>query len=752
MSTPKDPPPSTKTCSDVERTQQPHNAAALTLPDMADRLARLRLPVFTLSPAGKPLCPQWWTRATADPASARAMFTASNGSPRVDVNLGICTGGDTPSGLAVIVIDVDVKGGAPGLTSLETLTARGMPPTLTMLTKSGGLHFIYEVEASFWYKSIQGRLAYLPGIDVKGTHGFVVGPGSIVNGGEYSILHDRPIAPAPDWLVADVKKEKLVERSNRAGAPYVRGEADTPEVEEVCKNYLRSEAPAEPFGPDEEAGHFHDTLIGIAHGCMDRGASPAFAAELIIEHWTTREDCCDADPEIIRYQVGQHPPRRNSPIGARTPLLEAFDFEDEAVGMVERTRAVEGKPGASLDDDILDGAGGEIEEIDWIIEGVSPARGACVTIAGQSRAGKTFVAVKMAIDAAIGRPFYKREIDERVGAYFLLWEGDASDMKKRVAAYKLQHGIEGDLPIAWRFMDCRLTDPHTMADVKHRIARLNALFQARHGVRLGLLFVDTLVAACRPENESDAAEMTAIIMKLKRLARETRTTVIPIMHLNKTSPEISGSYASVAYSDVILSAAAEFNVATGVHKDRRLVMTKNRFGPTGELGGFDLKLVKTGVDRKGRLAGSAATIEKGVADQFSFATAYTKQCQPTEAFDGAIDGEDARQAEGSNVVHLQAAAQKFEKWKRLLWAVADEINNVYRAGGLVRAKRQSPDWIGHLLLKHASDAEQAELSNDRALVDQIIEFGVAKGIIERATRKDAARRAVDCFVVNDIFR
>lgn len=198
-------------------------------------------------------------------------------------------------------------------------------------------------------------------------------------------------------------------------------------------------------------------------------------------------------------------------------------------------------------------------------------------------------------------------------------------MRKRVLAHKLRHGIEGDLPIVWQFMDSKLTDPKTAAYLKQRAAAVDAEFRSKHGVRLGLIVVDTAIAACRPENENDAAQMTAIIMWLKQLARETRTSIVPIMHLNKSSPEISGSYASVAYSDVILAAAAEIDATKGVHKNRRLVMTKNRFGPTGEFGGFDLKLVRTGTDKKGRACGSCAVSESHVNAPFDFASAWAAQ-------------------------------------------------------------------------------------------------------------------------------
>jgi hypothetical protein len=71
------------------------------------------------------------------------------------------------------------------------------PRTLTART-SRGFHVFFACSAEV--PNSAGRVA--PGVDVRGTGGYVVGAGSVhPSGFVYSIARDLPIAEAPQWLV-----------------------------------------------------------------------------------------------------------------------------------------------------------------------------------------------------------------------------------------------------------------------------------------------------------------------------------------------------------------------------------------------------------------------------------------------------------------------------------------------------------------------------------------------------------------------
>lgn len=85
-------------------------------------------------------------------------------------NLAIRTG----NGLAVI--DVDVKNSDEGKKLiLEKL--KEFPNTFTVQTPSGGYHFYYRVD-----RLVKCRVRVHEEIDIRGENGYVVGPGSCING------------------------------------------------------------------------------------------------------------------------------------------------------------------------------------------------------------------------------------------------------------------------------------------------------------------------------------------------------------------------------------------------------------------------------------------------------------------------------------------------------------------------------------------------------------------------------------------
>ena len=94
-----------------------------------------------------------------------------------DANIGIATG--QVSG--IVVVDLDVKNDAKGMESYQTLS--GMSPTLMAETPSGGWHFYYAAAGP-----LRCRNGLLPGIDIKADGGYVVAPGSLIDGKPYEWL------------------------------------------------------------------------------------------------------------------------------------------------------------------------------------------------------------------------------------------------------------------------------------------------------------------------------------------------------------------------------------------------------------------------------------------------------------------------------------------------------------------------------------------------------------------------------------
>ncbi|WP_112490928.1 bifunctional DNA primase/polymerase [Streptomyces bacillaris] len=132
--------------------------------------------------------------ATTDPAAVRALFAAA---PRA-TGYGIACG-RAPHRLIGIDLDIDTAYGNDSVGALQQLALQHLftiPPTVTVLTPSGGRHLWLTGPADTPVPNSAGRLA--PGIDVRGSGGYLVGPGSVTTHGRYRLAPGTArLTPAP---------------------------------------------------------------------------------------------------------------------------------------------------------------------------------------------------------------------------------------------------------------------------------------------------------------------------------------------------------------------------------------------------------------------------------------------------------------------------------------------------------------------------------------------------------------------------
>ncbi|WP_307867698.1 bifunctional DNA primase/polymerase [Umezawaea beigongshangensis] len=175
----------------------PHNPLLSAALDTAAR----GWPVFPLVPGGKrPAVRDWEQRATTDSDRIRRCW---NHGPAY--NIGLATG---PAGLVVVDLDVakpdkpNPDGFRHGLEVLALLADdadQELPDdTRTVSTTSGGRHLYFTAPAGVEYRNTAGKAGRL--IDSRAHGGYVVAPGSTVDGRGYQLVHDAPPAPLPTWL------------------------------------------------------------------------------------------------------------------------------------------------------------------------------------------------------------------------------------------------------------------------------------------------------------------------------------------------------------------------------------------------------------------------------------------------------------------------------------------------------------------------------------------------------------------------
>lgn len=163
--------------------------------------------VFPLKPGTKvpALHGGWEQRATTDPDRIRRCWGDG------PYNIGVACG---PSGLLVVDLDTpkpdtppppapfDVPGvneGADVLVLLAERYAESFPwDTYSVTTGRGGLHLYFRQPVGQPLRNTAGRLGWL--IDTRGAGGYVVGPGSVVDGRPYTPAGEPVAAPLPGWL------------------------------------------------------------------------------------------------------------------------------------------------------------------------------------------------------------------------------------------------------------------------------------------------------------------------------------------------------------------------------------------------------------------------------------------------------------------------------------------------------------------------------------------------------------------------
>ncbi len=150
------------------------------------RLAEAGCHVFPLKPGQKvPATTHGLKDATRDPEQIRAWWAKMPAA-----NVGLSVG---PSGLAVVDLD-----GFLGYAAWHKLTqAHGDVPTLTVRTPHG--QHRYYLAGDRPLRNTASQLA--PNVDTRGPGGYVVAPGSTVNGSTYSWLTVPTTLPVlPGWI------------------------------------------------------------------------------------------------------------------------------------------------------------------------------------------------------------------------------------------------------------------------------------------------------------------------------------------------------------------------------------------------------------------------------------------------------------------------------------------------------------------------------------------------------------------------
>ncbi len=235
--------------------------------DHALALARRGWPVFPLQENGKQPLPgsRGHLEATTDPDEIRARWTDALTGATLPHNIGV-----RPVAGEFSVADLDTRHGADGPANYRALG--GVVDGFVVQTPGGGAH-VYLAGPDIGTSA--GRIG--PGIDSRGSDGYVVAPGSTIDGKAYKVVSDRPMLPVPAFVLASVPA-----RSERPAPTTTYAiELDQPRNVDRFAEACRRADHAVP-------GTWHDASRDLACEAVRCAVSVDVATATMLELWVPR--------------------------------------------------------------------------------------------------------------------------------------------------------------------------------------------------------------------------------------------------------------------------------------------------------------------------------------------------------------------------------------------------------------------------------------------------------------------------------
>jgi hypothetical protein len=238
----------------------------------------------------------------------------------------------------------------------------------------------------------------------------------------------------------------------------------------------------------------------------------------------------------------------------------------------------------------------------WLVKHILPAKGHGL-LSGQWGTAKTFVAIDLAAAVATSQPFLQHIIKRQSGVLFIAAEG-ANQVRLRFDAVWKEKCGDGKerAPFCWYETAPLLLHKGSAEKLVTMARQAEAMLMQDHGLPLGLIIVDTLVACAgyrRSGEENDNAVGQALMNVLKAVAEEISCFVLGVDHFGKDMEAGTRGAASKEGSADSVLVCLGHRELSGAITNARLAVRKNRGGLQGQEHPFVLRLVDMGMDEDG---------------------------------------------------------------------------------------------------------------------------------------------------------
>jgi RecA-family ATPase len=471
------------------------------------RMVELGFAVFPLRPGSKlPFKLGGVLTSSRDPAQIEKWF-------RTHPNMNYAC--DTTDG---VVIDIDCADGKPGYANWAKIVAEHGPfePTLEVTTPSGGRH-LYFVN---W---LAGQRDLAEGINVRGYHGYVVGPGSVVAGREYEITQDVPIPTFPPAGLIPLLPEY---GTIRQGDAVPLCDLDLPGNIQRGQDWLANHETT--FD-----GARNNTGYRIACQLKDFGLSEPIITELMGEYWDCQPPLSVKAIEKLATQAfltGAKAPGSDAPQSDFAGLPSMLELTGEAPDVPSKRSRFMQMPRPTPE---------TLKRTPWLIEGVL-LPGQLTAIVAPGGVGKSMLSLDLALASILGTGEHIGLTNwVRGGGDVLLisTEDDLKQKQKRLQAIIEINGLDVELfdrfhtltndDAGFKFVvrndkKILVADPRALRDLKTYIVD--------HEIKL--FTVDPFVEMHDAE-ENDNSEMGTVMDAIRGVARETDAAGLLIHHTAK---------------------------------------------------------------------------------------------------------------------------------------------------------------------------------------------------------------------------
>lgn len=256
-----------------------------------------------------------------------------------------------------------------------------------------------------------------------------------------------------------------------------------------------------------------------------------------------------------------------------------------------------------------DVAGSEIV-YDWLIKGLIERNGVFL-IAGESLAGKSFLANDMAMKIARGHEYGGRKVRQGLVMYVAVEDGKGTKLRQK--GYRKYHRIADDDDVPFIIMDPTEGGGFSlMSDESVDAFIAECLIWEEHvGQNLELIVIDTYSMATEGLDEIDGAGTGKVIGRLNRIRDKTGASVGVVHHMNGSGTRIRGHSSLVANVPNVIEVRPMMTIPRNKNEKpeplldgegrekRRAILTKNKNGLSNVKWTFVLDVVEVGTDADG---------------------------------------------------------------------------------------------------------------------------------------------------------